>query len=137
MELTIVGISHLIITHRITIYMKLQISANMKIRPGMIDGFKNQAAECISKVKQKDPGTLQYDWFLNDDNTECEIRETYENSDALLAHVENLREPLRILFERFATDHSVVIYGDPSAQLLENAKSRGVSFKIYSLLQGL
>ena len=137
MKLTIVGISHLIITHRITIYMKLQISANMKIRPGMIEGFKNQAAECISKVKQKDPGTLQYDWFLNDDNTECEIRETYENSDALLAHVENLREPLRILFERFATDHSVVIYGDPSAQLLENAKSRGVSFKIYSLLQGL
>ena len=137
MELTIVGISHLIITHRITIYMKLQISANMKIRPGMIEGFKNQAAECISKVKQKDPGTLQYDWFLNDDNTECEIREIYENSDALLAHVENLREPLRILFERFATDHSVVIYGDPSAQLLENAKSRGVSFKIYSLLQGL
>ena len=137
MKLTIVGISHLIITHRITIYMKLQISANMKIRPGMIEGFKNQAAECISKVKQKDPGTLQYDWFLNDDNTECEIRETYENSDALLAHVENLREPLRILFERFATDHSVVIYGDPSAQLLENAKSRGVSFKIYSFLQGL
>ena len=137
MELTIVGISHLIITHRITIYMKLQISANMKIRPGMIEGFKNQAAECISKVKQKDPGTLQYDWFLNDDNTECEIREIYENSDALLAHVENLREPLRILFERFATDHSVVIYGDPSAQLLENAKSRGVSFKIYSFLQGL
>lgn len=137
MKLSIVAISHLIITHRITIYMKLQVSARMKIRPGMIEGFKNQAAECISKVKQKDPGTLQYDWFLNDDNTECEIRETYENSDALLAHVENLREPLRILFERFATDHSVVIYGDPSAQLLENAKSRGVSFKIYSLLQGL
>jgi quinol monooxygenase YgiN len=137
MKLTIVGISHLIITHRITIYMKLQISANMKIRPGMIEGFKNQAAECISKVKQKDPGTLQYDWFLNDDNTECEIRETYENSDALLAHVENLRESLRTLFERFATDHSVIIYGDPSAELLENAKSRGVSFKIYSLLQGL
>lgn len=67
----------------------------------------------------------------------CEIRETYENSDALLAHVENLREPLRILFEQFATDHAVVIYGDPSAQLLENAKSRGVSFKTFSFLQGL
>ena len=117
-------------------YMKLQISANMKIRPGMIEGFKNQAAECISKVKQKEPGTLQYDWFLNDDNTECEIREIYENSDALLAHVENLREPLRILFERFATDHSVVIYGDPSAQLLENAKSRGVALRYTPSFKG-
>jgi quinol monooxygenase YgiN len=135
--LAIVWISHLIITHRITIYMKLQVSATMKIRPGMIEGFKNQAAECISQVKHKDPGTLQYDWYINSDNTVCEIRETYENSDALLAHVENLREPLRILFEQFATDHAVVIYGDPSAQLLENAKSRGVSFKTFSFLQGL
>jgi hypothetical protein len=59
------------------------------------------------------------------------------NSDALLAHVENLREPLRILFEQFATDHSVVIYGDPSAQLLENAQSRRIDFEIYSFLQGL
>jgi len=133
----IVWISHLIITYRITIYMKLQVSATMKIRPGKIEGFKNQAAECISQVKKKDPGTLQYDWFINSDNTECEIREAYENSDALLAHVENLREPLRILFEQFATDHSVVIYGDPSAQLLENAKSRGVKLKTYSFLQGL
>ena len=103
--------------------MKLQVSAKMKIRPGMLEGFKSQAAECISEVKRKDTGTLQYDWFISNDNTECEIRETYENSDDLLAHVENLREPLRILFEQFATDHSVVIYGDPSAQLLENAKS--------------
>jgi hypothetical protein len=88
-------------------------------------------------VKRKDIGTLQYDWFISNDNTECEIRETYENSDALLAHVENLREPLRILFEQFATDHSVVIYGNPIAQLLENAKSRRIDFKIYSFLQGL
>ena len=117
--------------------MKLQVSARMKIRPGVIEGFKSQAVECISQVKQKDPGTLQYDLFINSDNTECEIRETYENSDALLAHVENLREPLRILFEQFATDHSVVIYGDPSAQLLENAKSRRVKLKTYSFLQGL
>lgn len=117
--------------------MKLQLSAKMKIRPGMLDGFKSQAAECISEVKRKDTGTIQYDWFISSDNTECEIRETYENSDALLAHVENLREPLKILFEKFATDHSIMIYGDPSPQLLENAKSRRIVLKTYSFLQGL
>lgn len=117
--------------------MKLQVSARIKIRPGKIEGFKNQAAKCIAEVKRQDTGTLQYDWFISSENTECEIRETYENSDALLAHVENLREPLRTLFEQFATDHSVVIYGDPTAQLLENAKSRRVNLKTYSYLQGL
>ena len=117
--------------------MKLQVSAKMKIRPGKIEGFKNQAAECISVVKDKDPGTLQYDWFLSSDKTECEIRETYESSEAFLAHVSNLREPLRILFEKFASDHSVVIYGEPSPELLENAKARGIDVKIFSFLQGL
>ena len=41
----------------------------MKIREGKLDGFKRQAAVCISQVKEKDPGTLQYDWFLNSDKT--------------------------------------------------------------------
>lgn len=67
----------------------------------------------------------------------CEIRETYENSEALLAHVINLRESLRVLFEKYATDRSVTIYGEPSAELLENAKARGVDITIYSFLEGL
>ena len=116
---------------------KIQLSAKMKIREGMLDGFKQQAAKCLSTAKDKDPGTLQYDWFISSDKTECEIRETYESSEAFLAHVSNLREPLRILFEKFASDHSVVIYGKPSPVLLENAKARRIEVKVFSLLQGL
>ena len=63
---------------------KLQLSARMKIREGKLDEFKRQAAMCILQVKEKDPGTLQYDWFLNSDKTECEIRVAYESSEALL-----------------------------------------------------
>jgi len=100
----------------------------------MLEEFKQQAAKCISIAKEMDPGTLQYDWFISSDNTECEIRETYESSEALLAHVSNLREALRILFEKFASGHSVVIYGEPSAELLENAKARGIEVKIFSYL---
>ncbi len=116
---------------------KIQLSAKMKVRDGMIEGFKKQAAVCIKQVKERDLGTLQYDWFLSEDETECEIREAYESSHALLAHVSNLREPLGVLFEKYATDHSVVVYREPSVELLENAKTRGVDFRVYSFLQGL
>ena len=109
----------------------------MKIRDNMLEGFKRQANECIKQVREKDSGTLQYDWFLNEDKNVCEIRETYENSEALLAHVTNLRESLRVLFEKYATDHSVTIYGGPSAELLENTKARSVHVTIFSFLQGL
>jgi quinol monooxygenase YgiN len=116
---------------------KIQVSAKMKINLGMLEEFKQQAAKCVSTVKERDPGTLQYDWFISSDKTECEIRETYESSDAFLAHISNLREPLRILFEKFASDHSVVIYGEPSPELLENAKARRIDVKVFSFLQGL
>lgn len=115
----------------------LQVSAKMKIREGMLEGFKQYATECVQQAKEKDPGTLQYDWFISTDKTECEIRETYESSEAFLAHLSNLSEQLRTLYEKFASDHSVLIYGEPSPELLEKVKARGVDTKFYSLLQGL
>ena len=33
---------------------KLQLSSYMKIREGMLDGFKQQATECISQTSDKD-----------------------------------------------------------------------------------
>jgi hypothetical protein len=56
---------------------------------------------------------------------------------ALLAHMSNLREPLGILFKQYATDHSVILYGDPSPELIQTAKTIGVEVRTYSFLQGL
>jgi len=117
--------------------VNLQVSANMKIRDGMLEAFKVHAAKCIQRVKEKDPGTLQYDWFISTDKSECEIRETYESSEAFLAHLFNLSDLLSILYERFASNHTVVIYGEPSPELLERIKARGVDTKFFSFLQGL
>ena len=116
---------------------KIQVSAKMKIREAMLEGFKRQATECIQQAKEKDPGTLQFDWFISTDETECEIREADETSEAFLAYLSNLSELLRILYEKFASDHSVIIYGDPSPELLAKVKARGVDTKLFSLLQGL
>ena len=43
---------------------KIQVSAKMKINESLLEEFKKQAVECITQVKQKDPGTLQYDWLF-------------------------------------------------------------------------
>ena len=54
---------------------KFEVSARMKVREGRLEGFKSQAAEVIRLTREKDMRTLRYDWFLSDDESECEIRE--------------------------------------------------------------
>jgi len=103
----------------------------------MLEEFKRHVIEYIKQVKEKDTGILQADWFLSNDKTECEIRETYESSEATLAHQDHLREFQEIFFKKFGTPYSLSIYGDPSPELLENAKAAGMDVKIFSLLKGL
>jgi quinol monooxygenase YgiN len=117
---------------------RLDVSARMAVRPGKLEGFKRQASECIRLTKERDSGTLRYDWFLSSDQTSCEIREAYASSDALMQHRANIGEALDKLFTEFADDHQVVIYGEPSKKLFEmvNVMMAG-RIKWYSFLQGL
>ena len=115
---------------------KIQTS-KMKIPSGMLEEYKQQVAEYIRQIKEKDTGTLQFDSFISGDKTECEIRETYASSESALAHQDLLRELQEIIFKKFGIPYSVVIYGDPSPELLENAKAGGMDVKIFTLLQGL
>ncbi len=115
---------------------KLQTTTSMKIRSHQLDEFKRVAAEMLLVTGERDTGTLQYDWFLNSDQTLCVIREAYESSEALLDHIAHLdnalgKRPLRLL----AYDHRAQGFGNPSPELLEVAQ--GASVKWYSFLQGL
>jgi hypothetical protein len=51
---------------------------------GKLEEFKGLAAQCMQSVRERDLGTLQYDWFFNDTHTECVARDTY---NALLREV--------------------------------------------------
>jgi quinol monooxygenase YgiN len=79
---------------------KIQASAKIKIPNGKLEEYKELIAEYISQIKEKDTGTLQFDCFINDDKTECEIREAYESSEAALAHQDHLRELQGIIFKK-------------------------------------
>jgi quinol monooxygenase YgiN len=115
----------------------LEVSARMTVRPGKLEGFKQQAAEIIRQAHEKDTKTLRYDWFLNNDQTECEVRERYESSDGLIEHRQHVGEPLKTLFAEFADNHAVTIYGEPSPQLVELVKHvPGLSIKWYSFVEG-
>lgn len=116
---------------------KLQASAKLKIPQDRLEEFKKEAQKYIKQVKDKDIGTLQCDWFLSSDMTECEITETYESSEAALKHQTNLQDSIRTIFEKFGTPYSVTIYGNPSSKVLQNAKAGGLNAKVFSFLVGI
>ncbi|KKN43396.1 hypothetical protein LCGC14_0703620 [marine sediment metagenome] len=112
----------------------LQLSGIIKIPEGRLEEFKQIATECTKLVRRKDNETLKYDCFLSSDQTECEIREEYKSSEAVIKHVMNLGETLQKLLNDFPPERFAV-YGDPSPHLLEILK--GVDAKFYSFFQGL
>jgi quinol monooxygenase YgiN len=116
-----------------------EVTARLKVRPGELEGFRQQAAEMMRQTREKDTKTLRYDWFLSDDGTQCEVREGYVDPDALIEHAQNVAETRDALFRDFAYDHSMTLYGEPSpalAALMERLIGV-VPFTRFTLLQGL
>jgi quinol monooxygenase YgiN len=115
----------------------LEMSAHMTVRPGCLEGFKKQAAECIRITREKDTRTLRYDWFLSSDGTECEVREAYTGPEGLIEHNNHILEARTRLFKEYADDHFMTVYGEPSKPLLDLLKAHRVGHTWFSFLQGL
>ena len=116
---------------------QFEVRARLKVRDGKLEGFKRQAAEMMRQTREKDTGTLAYDWFLSNDGTECEVREAYVDADALVDHAFHVREARDALFAEFAYDHKMAFYGEPSPRLVELVDKIGVNVAYFTLLQAL
>jgi quinol monooxygenase YgiN len=114
-----------------------EVSAHMTVRPGQLEGFKRQAAECIRITQEKDTRTLRYDWFLSSDGRECEVREAYTGPEGLIEHNTHILEARTKLFKDYADNHFMTVYGEPSPRLLELLKAHAAGFTWFTFLQGL
>jgi quinol monooxygenase YgiN len=69
---------------------ELQAIVRFRFHDGDVEEFKRLSAQCMEIVRTKDTGTLQYDTYFNDDETEAIVIERFRDSDALIQHSENL-----------------------------------------------
>ena len=111
----------------------IQVAARLTIHAGKLEEFKEFAAQCMRSVRERDSGTLQYDWFFNNTHTECVVREKYRDSGAVLEHITNLGPTLGALLE--ICDMALEIYGSPSAELVK--ATAGLAPRIYSPFQSI
>ncbi len=69
---------------------EIQGIARLKIHDGRLEEFKRVASQCMQVVRTRDTGTLQYELYLNEDETECLVLERYRDVQSLLQHQNNI-----------------------------------------------
>ena len=115
----------------------LEVHAQLKIRPGQLEGFKAQAAEIMRITREQDTKTLRYDWFIKEDGTECEVHEAYINEEGLFEHNMHIMEARAVLFRDYAFDHRMIAFGEVSQKFKDLTKKHAGGFAVYAFLQGL
>jgi len=98
---------------------EIQMTGRFKVSKENLPVFKKLVAACIACTKEKDTGTLQYDWFSNNEETEWIVRETFVDSQATLDHMDNLGDLLDAILE--VSKYHPEIYGNPSKELMNDA----------------
>ena len=112
---------------------QIKATALFKIKEGKLEEFKQLIPVLISTVKEKDPGTLTYDWYLDENSMECVVLETYIDSQAVLAHAGNVGDHLQKVLE--VANLSIELYGNPSEELRNAIEA--MAPKIYPFYSGL
>ena len=90
--------------------------ARFRIHEGKLDEYKRLSAQAMEIVRTKDTGTLQYDTYFNDDQSECVVIERYRDSEAALEHAANLADVSAEVLGMVSVVHGELL-GEPSAEL--------------------
>ena len=113
--------------------MSFKASPGFKFDEGMLDEFKRLSAQCLAIVRTKDTGTLQYEVYFNDDQSECIVLERYQDSEALLQHAANVGD----LMEAILATSSVCgeLLGEPLAD--PRARLAGGPVRLFTPFQSM
>ena len=99
--------------------------ARFRFREGKLEEFKRLSAHAREIVRTKDTGTLQYDLYFNEDESECMMIERFEDSDALIQHAANLGDDfMKAILATVDVVHGELL-GEPSAALREKLTGSG------------
>jgi len=112
---------------------ELRVNVRLRIREGKLPQFQEIAARCMESVREKDTGTLQYDWFVNAERTECVVLETYRDSEALLEHLGHVGDSLAALAD--VSEIDLELCGTPSQELADALAA--MAPRVYAHFQSL
>jgi quinol monooxygenase YgiN len=90
--------------------------ARFKFHEGKREEYMLLSAQAMEIVRAKEPGTLQYDTYFNDDQSECMVVERYRDSEAAIAHAANLGDLFGPVLATVSVVHGELL-GEPSTEV--------------------
>ena len=90
--------------------------ARFKFHEGKREEYLRLSDQAREIVRTKDSGTLQYDLYLNGDQSECMFIERYRDSEAAMEHAANLGHLFDAVLATVTVIHGELL-GEPSEEL--------------------
>jgi quinol monooxygenase YgiN len=112
---------------------ELQGIVRFTFHAGMVEEFKRLSAECLEIVRSKDVGTVQYDTYFNEDESQAIVLERFRDSDALILHGQNMAPLMEAIMATGTVSGELL--GDPNEQL--RAQLAGGPVGLFALYQSL
>ncbi|HTE45581.1 MAG TPA: antibiotic biosynthesis monooxygenase [Gemmatimonadaceae bacterium] len=89
--------------------------ARVKFHPGKLEEWKRLTEAAMEIVRTKDRGTLQYEIFFNEDESEALVFERYRDADAALEHFANIGHLMAPIMATASVTGEVL--GTPNAKM--------------------
>jgi quinol monooxygenase YgiN len=91
-------------------------TGRFRILEGKTGEYKRLAVQCIEIARTKDKGTLQYEIFFNEDESEVMFIERYKDSASLIGHIDNLGNLMGEILATVSVIHGELL-GEPDPEL--------------------
>ena len=101
---------------------EIQGIGRFKFREDELEEFKRLSAQLMEIVRSQDTGTLQYEIYLNEDQSECIVLERYRDSEALVEHAGHLGDLGRAIPGLVSSE----LLGEPSDDVRAKLVGSGV-----------
>ncbi len=98
---------------------------DLAIKDGQLENFKALAEEMAAATEANEPGTVNYQWYISDDNKTGHIFERFTDSAAAMAHLGAFGQNFA---ERFMATLDLVrfeVYGNPSDEVKDAIAGMG------------
>lgn len=89
--------------------------ARVRFHPGKVEEWKRLTEQAMEIVRTKDTGTLQYEIFFNEDESEAIVFERYRDADAALEHFANISHLMKPIMATASVTGEVL--GTPNAKM--------------------